>query len=86
MTGVFCIRDLKAGAVVSGLMLCRHDAVAVRAFVDVLGNPETIVSKHPEDFDLVLVGTFDEESCELVGSPVTVVLTGGAWAAAQVKS
>lgn len=34
--------------------------VAERSFQDEVRNPESEMSKHPEDYDLYLLGTFDE--------------------------
>ncbi|AXH73330.1 MAG: nonstructural protein [Microviridae sp.] len=37
-------------------------AVAMRAFMDEIKNPETALAKHPEDYDLYEVGEFDDDS------------------------
>lgn len=45
------------------LMVERNDFGVQRGLADgVRGNPEALISKHPEDFDLYEVGVFDEES------------------------
>lgn len=36
--------------------------MAVRSFRDEVNNPESPMHKHPEDFELFELGTFDEES------------------------
>lgn len=45
------------------LVLERNDYSVQRALVDgIRVSPDTLLGKHPEDFDLLQVGTFDEES------------------------
>lgn len=34
--------------------------VAERSFMDELRNPESELAKHPEDYDLYLLGTYDD--------------------------
>lgn len=37
-------------------------AAGERAFGDVLGDPESVLAKHPEDYQLYHLGSFDTES------------------------
>ena len=37
-----------------------NDRVAMRVCSDAAEDPETLIGKHPEDFDLYLLGTFDD--------------------------
>lgn len=40
---------------------------AVRAFTDdINGSSESIVSKHPEDFDLFMIGEFNDQNAEFL--------------------
>lgn len=39
---------------------------AVRAFSDAASKPGTVISRHPEDFALYQIGTFDNETGEIV--------------------
>lgn len=41
------------------------DGVAIRQFMDLCNDAQSLVFKHPEDFSLWFLGTFDEVSGEL---------------------
>lgn len=43
--------------------------MAVRSFQDEVKNPDSPMAKHPEDYALFELGTFDEESGKLVNLP-----------------
>lgn len=83
MKNIYAIRDNLAATIVGGLFLHAHHAPAVRFFSDVASDPNTNVARHIEDHDMVCLGTLDEETCELVSTPLAVVITGTAWKAAQ---
>ena len=40
----------------------QNDKVAARSFGDLIASPEGLVAKHPEDFCLYYLGTFDTET------------------------
>lgn len=42
--------------------VCRTEGEAIRVFKDILNNPETPESKHPDDYDLYILGTFDDQT------------------------
>lgn len=68
------------------VMLFTAIPAAVRSFSDVALDPNTMVGRHPEDFDLLHVASIDEGSGEVVPlSPPVVLLTGAAWSAMQQK-
>lgn len=78
------IRDRLAESI-GPVMLYPAIPAAIRAFSDVALDPQTMVSRHPEDFDLLHVATIEEGSGEVTPlSPPVVLLTGVAWRAAQV--
>jgi len=52
------------------------DASAVRSFRDQVENPESYIGKHPEDFTLMSVGTWEDSEGELVGAEPKKVTTG----------
>lgn len=63
---LYCIYDIKAEAVVGGVVqLLGTDAEAARMFTGVLTTPGTICHEHPEDFNLMLLGTIDYESMKI---------------------
>jgi len=47
---------------------------AERSFADAVKDPQTLINKHPADFRLDCIGSFDTESGELIpNKPVIVV-------------
>lgn len=69
------IYDTKAqffGAVMTFLSL----AAAGRAFQDALENEQSEMAKHPEDYILYKVGTFDEQNGVVEASPPIEVMRG----------
>lgn len=57
---------------------------AIRSFSDLALDPQTMVSRHPEDYELLQVATIVEGSGEVTPlSPPQVLLTGAQWVAAQ---
>lgn len=77
---VYAIIDNMAKAILGGLHLHKHEASAVRFFADVASMPESLVGKHPQDFDLVQLG-FITNSQQLERG-YKLVLKGSVWAAA----
>lgn len=62
---IFSLYDSKAGAFLRPFF-AQNTQVAERALSDAVNNPQETVARHPEDFCLFKLGTFDEESGELV--------------------
>lgn len=60
------------------LMLERNHYAIQRTMVDGLqASPDSLIAKHPEDFDLVCFGEFNEESGVMsVGAPELVINLG----------
>lgn len=80
------IRDRLAEAC-GPVMLYAAVPAAIRSFSDIALDPQTSVNRHPEDYDLLQIGTVDERSGEITPcSPPVVLLTGVAWLAAQSKA
>ncbi len=46
----------------AGLVLFKHDAVALRQFGDLCRQEGSIFAKHPQDFELVSLGEFDTDT------------------------
>lgn len=59
-TGIYAIYDKVAHGIVGGLHLHKHQAAAERFYNDVMGTRDTVVGQHPEDYDLIRVGTLME--------------------------
>lgn len=53
-----------------------NDAVAIRAFKNVVDNESSFTGLNYRDFDLMFLGSFDETSGEIVPSSPTFVVSG----------
>lgn len=73
-TNVYSVFDSKA-AVYGTPFFMPNDNMAIRAFSDLVNGPENMISKHPEDFSLFVVGTFDDQLAKLEGriAPLNLV-------------
>jgi len=58
---IFSIRDIKADAFITPFFLHTTE-MAKRGFVDAASNPDSMFHKHPEDFALYEIGTFDDQN------------------------
>lgn len=56
---VYSVYDLKAKAFLTPFFL-PQDAMAVRALIDAVGDPGHQFAKHPEDYQLFRLGSFDD--------------------------
>lgn len=87
---LYAILDVIANAL-GPIMVFRHDAAAIRAFADILGNKESMVGRHIADHKLVCLGELDDIDHSLAlelgnnGLPRDV-LTGSQWLAAQTPT
>lgn len=62
----YTVFDVASG-VYDNPFFMQSDAQAIRAFGDIANNLEHPIGKHPKDFTLFRVGTFDNTECELIG-------------------
>lgn len=63
---LFCLYDLKAEAPANNIFKAfSTDAEAARFFEGVIEHSETIISKHPGDFDLLCIGEIDFDTLSL---------------------
>ena len=58
---VFSIHDVKASTFGQPFFAV-NKGIAVRMFADLVGDKQSMVSKHPDDFKLYLLGDFDDNS------------------------
>lgn len=70
---IYVIWDTKADMPGSALMLLRNDDVAIRNFVDTINTPDSYIRKHPEDFDLRVLGYFNNGQIEGLLDPQAVI-------------
>lgn len=73
MLHIYSVYDQKS-EIWSNPMFMRANGEAVRAFMDAVRNPDTMISKYPEDYTLFQIGTFDEVTGVLmpVDNPVNL--------------
>lgn len=64
----FSLLDTKTGAFGTPFFM-HHAAAAIRACVDLGGDLSTTVGRHPADYALVEVGTFDDQTGVLHAIP-----------------
>lgn len=78
---IYAILDLIAGTILGGLQLHKHDAAAVRFYSDVAAMKDSLVGRHPQDFDLVKVGYITHDNT--IEPTHQLILKGSMWLAAQ---
>lgn len=80
---IYAIYDNVAKSLAGGLYLHKHEASAVRFFADVASDPQTMVAKHPQDFDLVRLGHLRDL---VITQDYATVLKGSTWIAAHTAA
>lgn len=70
---VVCVHDKAAAAYLAPFSV-GHIQLAVRAFADQCNTPNTDIGRHPEDFTLFKLGTYDDSTgrFDLLPSPEAV--------------
>lgn len=71
---VYCIYDRAASIALKPLLTSRNDVVPLREFKQIANNPESIVHNHPQDFDLMHIGTVNLEAALIEHSPSRIVV------------
>lgn len=61
---IVALKD-RAADVYGKPLYVRSNAEAVRSLTDETRNPESAIHTHPEDYDLYLIGYFDEDTGEI---------------------
>lgn len=62
---IVAVQDIKVGAF-SKPVAVPTEGAGVRAFADAVNDPNTEYSKHPEDYSMFVLGTFDDNTGEFV--------------------
>lgn len=64
---IFAVRDVKADAF-GNPFVAQHVGIAVRSLTDAVNDPNlaTDIARHPADFVMYELGTFDESSGQIV--------------------
>jgi len=65
MFKIFAIFDKKA-LCYSAPFFCRNKAEALRSLDDLVNNPETRINRHPADYNLWMLGEWDDVTAVLV--------------------
>lgn len=81
--GIYAIIDKKTEDLIGGLQLHKHPASAIRTFTDIGLDKQTLLNRHPEDFDLVKLGELTDQN--QIQPDYNVIITGSAWAASQAQ-
>lgn len=55
----------------------RATGQATRSFIDEINNEKSEMAKHPEDYDLYLLGEYDERSGQVQSEPIPALLLRG---------
>ena len=70
---IYCVRDSKSEAYLQPMFFATN-AAAIRAFQDVINDGKSNFSKHPEDYTMFHIGSYDDASGTLVSmNPESVV-------------
>lgn len=73
---IYAILDTKAQSHLQPWFV-QNDDVAIRAFSDAVNDREHNIGKHPEDYHLVRIGSWDQATGSITAEPAPVVITTG---------
>lgn len=65
----YTLHDVKA-VTYSPPFFCANDAIAKRMLLDLVSDQNTMPGRHPSDFKLYKIGTFDEGNAAIMPLPV----------------
>lgn len=65
MLGLYAVYD-RCSRVYDGPIPQSNDDTAIRAFTQMVNNPQSTVAQSPEDFTLFVVGQFDNATGEII--------------------
>lgn len=82
--GVYAILDIVADDLIGVLQIHKHEASAIRTFGDIANMKDSLLARHPHDFDMIRLGFLNEKH-QLIDN-YKVVITGKQWAAAQQQA
>lgn len=72
---LYAVIDTATG-IYDGPFPLESDAIAIRGFSDQVANAESTIGKHPKDFAIVKVGTWNVATGEVKDMQNTTVITG----------
>lgn len=59
--GLYVIYDTTAQDIIGLVQLHKHDTVATRMFQDIYNMEGSSLAKHPDDYELVCIGTLSDD-------------------------
>lgn len=68
---LYAIRDIKADAFAAPFLM-PNDHVAMRAVAETASLPDNSLAKHPGDYQLWFLGSYDEPTGQIVSTPTLV--------------
>lgn len=83
MKRLYCIYDRVASCILGSIIQEGSDAPAIRSFHDALRSPQSAISAHPADYDLLYLGDILTSGIILAVSPPVTVATGAGYLASQ---
>lgn len=81
---MYQLRDVVAGCLVGPILLERNDAPAVRSFYMAFEDPKSTLGQHPEDYELLCLGEYDDE-VGVTEPGVALIATGIDWVKLQAR-
>lgn len=63
---IYCIYDKKANAFTNDPFMVDFKGQAMRGFADLANSRDNDIGKHPEDYSLFYLGTFNKETAEII--------------------
>lgn len=76
---LYTVFDILANTTVGGIVQEMHDAPAIRAFSDALGNKESILAAHPADYELRYLGEIETDGGMIYPTLPETIITGKLW-------
>ena len=73
---IFVVHDVKAEAYLQPFFFS-HDAEAKRAFSDCVNNVEHQFGKHPQDYTLFKIGSFDDSNAQILVNQSNLAISLG---------
>lgn len=70
---MFSVHDVKCNTFLSPFIAPTNGS-AIRSFSDIVNQPESVIHKHPEDYNLYFVGEFEQDSGALLPLTAPVFL------------
>lgn len=86
MTQLYIIRDILAQSPAGPLVVLEHDAVAIRMFREILSDKNSMVARFATDHELLCIGDFDRETCNVHANGEPRVVISGADLCASLEA